>query len=170
MTRIAVWANQYQQPGSSQPDGRGHIEISCTLVQELAAAMAQGQGMKQNVKGEWIFQLDLSCWKGNGQNPNAPIISGVASTLAETQQRAAAAAARKAQQPAANGNGMWGGAPAQAPAPQQWQPPAGPQLPGEQFPPAAPAAPAARPQLPQVPASPPAPAPATGGWATPSGF
>ena len=154
MTRIAIWSNQYRQEGSSQPDGRGHLEIDCALVQELAAAMAQGQGMTQDAKGNWVFKLSLSAWRGNGQNPNAPILSGTVATLAETQQRAAAAAAKRAQAPAAPASSVWG-APAQ-------QPPAPPQL--QQ--PVAVAAPPA-PPVPQAPPAPPQqqPAPPASGWA-----
>ena len=156
MTRISIWTNTFKQEGSSQPDGRGRLEIDCALVQELAAAMAQGQGMTQDAKGNWVFKLSLSAWRGNGQNPNAPILSGTVATLAETQQRAAAAAAKRAEQ--GNGNGVWPGQPpAQPPAPPQLQQPVAVAAPP------APAAPQAPPAPPQQ--RPPAPAPPASGWA-----
>ena len=165
MTRIAVWTNTYKEQGSSQPDGRGHLEIDCTLVQELAAAMAQGQGMTQDAKGNWVFKLSLSAWRGNGQNPQAPILSGTVATLGETQQRAAAAAAKRAQAPAGD---VWG-APAAAPAP--------PQPMAYQQPAPAPVAVAA----PPAPVAPPMPSSAAacsacrhhranGGWQVPAAF
>ena len=182
MTRAAIWANQ-NKTDPKHPDGRGHLEIDCTLIQELAAAMAQGQGMSQDAKGNWVFRLDAAAWRSDGQNPKAPVMSGSVSTLAQTQEQAAKLAAWKAQQNG-GGNGAMGAWGAPAPGPQQgYAPQPAPQAPmppqnypgpGYQpaaqqpayAPPAAAPAPAPAPQA--APA--PAPAPAQGGWAAPQGF
>ena len=153
-SRFAIWTNDYKQQ-ANQPDGKGHIEITCALVQELAAAMQAGQGMTQNQAGEWIFKLDAAAWRGNGQ-PRQPVFSGTVSTLAETNQRAAARAQRQQE----NGGAQWG-----PPAQPQAAPPAAP-------PQAAPVAapPASAPPAPAAPAPAPAAAPAAapGGWGTPA--
>jgi len=150
MTRAAIWSND-KKSDPKHPDGRGHLEIDCTLIQELAAAMAQGQGMTQDVKGNWIFRLDAAAWRSDGQNPKAPVMSLAISTLAQTQEQAAKLAAWKAQQNGGGGPAAGWGAPPAA-APPAYAPPAA-------APPAAP--PAAAP-----PAAPPAPAP--GGWGAPA--
>jgi hypothetical protein len=182
MTRWAIWQND-RKSDPKHPDGRGHLEIDCTLIQELAAAMAQGQGMTQDAKGNWVFRLDAAAWRSDGQNPKAPVMSGQVSTLAQTQEQAAKLAAWKAQQNGGSGAmGAWGAPapqqgyapapqppqPGYAPAPQYQQPPA----PAPAYAPPAPA-PAAPPAAPPMAAPAPAPAPEQGGWttpATPAGF
>ena len=160
-SRFAIWGNDYKNQ-ANQPDGKGHIEITCALVQELAAAMQAGQGMTQNQAGEWIFKLDAAAWRGNGQ-PRQPVFSGTVSTLAETNQRAAARAQRQQE----NGGGAQWGPPAQQ-APPQYQPQAAPPAAPPQAAPAA-APPASAPPAPAAPAPAPAAAPAApGGWGAPA--
>ena len=159
MTRFSIWQND-RKSDPKHPDGRGHLEIDCTLIQELAAAMAQGQGMTQDVKGNWIFRLDAAAWRSDGQNPKAPVMSGSISTLAQTQEQAAKLAAWKASQNGGGGGAAgWGAPPAAAP-------PSAPQAPAY-APPASPAAPAYAPPAPAAPAAP-AAAPAPGGWGAPA--
>jgi hypothetical protein len=158
MTRAAIWQND-KKTDPKHPDGRGHLEIDCTLIQELAAAMAQGQGMTQDVKGNWIFRLDAAAWRSDGQNPKAPVMSLAISTLAQTQEQAAKLAAWKAQQNGGGGPAAGWGAPPAAAAPYTPQAPAAAPPAPAYAPPAPPAAPPA--------AAPPA-APAPGGWGAPA--
>ena len=189
MTRAAIWSND-RKSDPKHPDGRGHLEIDCTLIQELAAAMAQGQGMTQDVKGNWVFRLDAAAWRSDGRNPKAPVMSLAISTLAQTQEAAAKLAAWKAQQNGGGGAmGAWGApAPQQgyAPAPGQYQQPQAPQqgyapapqyqqpaAPAPAYAPPAPAPALAPPAAAPMAAPAPAPAPQQGGWttpATPAGF
>ena len=175
MSRIAFWSND-NKAAANQPDGRGSVEIDQALAQEIAQALATGQGWVQDVKGAWVLKLDLSVWRSNGQNPKAPIVSGQIAGVAQTAENAAKLAAWKAQQQNGGASNSWMGAPAPAapaappafqqapvaaPAPATPAPMMAPPAPAPMAPPAPPAAP---------PAPAPAPAPAPGGWATPSGF
>ena len=134
--RFALFRNTYKQPGDSSPDARGSIFIPAAVVQELAAAMQQQQGMELDyTKQHWGFKLDVGAWKGNeptAQAPVQPIINGSVSTLQQTQQRAAERAAKAQQQPAAAG-GIWGTQPQPVQAPQVPQAP--PSLPCLRLPP-----------------------------------
>jgi hypothetical protein len=170
-SRLTFWSND-RKTEAKHPDARGHVEISCALVQELAAAMAAGQGMTQNIKGEWVFQLDSAAWRGTSPEPRMPVITGQISSLAETQEQARKLAEWKARQGQQNGGGnaFWG------PPAQQQSPAAPPQQDMTQWPMTAPqAAPAAAPQ-PSAPPAPAAPAPAPaaapaaapGGWGAPA--
>lgn len=175
MSRLAFWQSN-NKTSDNQPDGRGSVEIDQALAQEIAQALATGQGWSQDVKGAWVLKLDLSVWRSNGQNPKAPIVSGQIAGVAQTAENAAKLAAWKAQQQNGGASNDWMGAPAPAapaPAPAYQQPPvaapAPPQAPPMMAPPApAPMAPPAPPAAPSAP--PAAPAPAPGGWSTPSGF
>lgn len=174
MSRLAFW--QSNKTADNQPDGRGSVEIDQALAQEIAQALATGQGWSQDVKGAWVLKLDLSVWRSNGQNPKAPIVSGQIAGVAQTAENAAKLAAWKAQQQNGGASNGWMGAPAPAapapaPAPAFQQPPvaapAPPQAPPMMAPPAP--APMAPPAPPAAPPAPPA-APAPGGWSTPQGF
>ena len=172
MSRIAFWSND-NKAAANQPDGRGSVEIDQALAQEIAQALATGQGWSQDVKGAWVLKLDLSVWRSNGQNPKAPIVSGQIAGVAQTAENAAKLAAWKAQQQNGGATNGWMGAPAPAPAPAYQQPPvaapAPPQAPPMMAPPAP--APMAPPAPPAAPPSPPAaPAPAPSGWQSPVGF
>lgn len=125
------------------------LEVLHQLHQALATGQIQPDTDRNGVLGVTLWG---SGYRGTGQ-PNAPVMSGSVNThkaLWQQQQ----AAQQGYQQPA-----------------QQWQPPAGPTLPGEQFPAPAAAAPAAPAPMPVAPLPPapaqPTPQPAWGGnqWA-----
>jgi hypothetical protein len=182
--RLAVWPNQYKQPGDKKPDFTGTISLPAALVWELYQLLMSGTGFTVDQQtGEQIFQLKLSCWRGTGQPGTtgnaAPVLSGQITTPSE----AAELAARQAAGP--QGGYPQGGYPpaAQYPPPPA-QPPYGqapvqpyqqqaPQQPQPQQPAYAPQQPA--PQQwgappPQQPAPAPVAPPQPGGWSTTPGI
>ena len=117
--RAALWVNQYKN-ASNQPDYRGNVEISYALFQELSAAFNSGQ-YEMDRGNQPCIKLDLAIYAQQAGG-NAPVLSGMISTLGEMQQRAAARAARQQQAP----QQQYGQPPAPqppAPMPQQQQAP-----------------------------------------------
>ncbi len=128
--RTALWVND-RKNAANQPDYKGNLELSYALVQELLAAFNAGQ-YTQDRGGQPCIKLDIALYAQQvTPGDKKPILSGQLSTVAETQNSAAARqqAAQQYQQ---------------AQAPQQVQPQPQPQQ---------------QPQWPQQPQAPqPAPA------------
>jgi hypothetical protein len=158
---------QVSPPGGGQGLS-GSIEIPLELLQGDLAAGRGLEVVNQNT-GEQAFKLRVSIWRGDGQNPQAPVLRG------EVESPSERAAYQASRGQAAAGN-AWGAAPAApaapaaAPAAAAWGAPAA-------APAAAPApvavvpAPADAPAPVQAMAAPPAPVAAAGSaWDTTPAF
>lgn len=170
--RTALWVND-RKSAANQPDYKGNLELSYALIQELLAAFNAGQYMADR-SGQPCIKLDIALYAQQvTPGDKKPILSGQLSTVAETQNSAAARqqAAQQYQQAQA---------PQQARAQPQQQPQA-PQPAPAQFQPAPghlygsqpqyghpqPMQPQPQPQQPQAPDGWPAHVPVPAGFAAP---
>ena len=158
-SRLAAWRTEATGNG---PVARGSIQLSATMLQELAAMAQAGQwsGTDQQT-GQPFITVKWSGFPVQAKSERSPQMSGPIETPSETAAR----------MQASSGGGGWGQAPAQAGGWGQQAPPAAATPAASQWggpPAAAPPAPAA-PQWGGPPAAaPPAAAPAPGGgWAVP---
>ena len=149
-------------PASAIPTSPGQgLNGSIELPQAVLQEMEQGQGLSvvNNSTGEQAYKLRVSMWRGDGQNPQAPVLRGEI----EAPSERAAYLANKGTVPGIPGavvTPAWGApaaapaAPAAAPAAPAWGAPAvaapavaapaaaAPAAPAPAAPVAAPAAPA----------------------------
>jgi hypothetical protein len=147
------------QPGQGL---NGSIELPISVLQEIAAG--QGLQVVNQASGEQAFKLRVSVWRGDGQNPQAPVLRGEI----EAPSERAAYLASKGGVPGVPGSQVqpaWG-APVSAAAPAAPAPAAAPAWGA----PAPAAAPAAAPVA--VPAAAPvaAPAAAAPAWGSAPAF
>ncbi len=87
--RTALWVND-RKNAANQPDYKGNLELSYALVQELLAAFNAGQ-YTQDRGGQPCIKLDIALYAQQvTPGDKKPILSGQLSTVAETQNSAAA--------------------------------------------------------------------------------
>jgi hypothetical protein len=100
--RMALWVNAYKQ-NPNQPDYKGNVEITYELAQELLAAFSAGK-CQQDRAGRACIKLDVAIYAQQMTgDPKRPIMAGVVSTVAETDQAAAMRQQRAAERQAEQG-------------------------------------------------------------------
>lgn len=112
----SLWSNNYKTE-PKQPDYRGNIKVSWELVQELYVAFQSGNYQTDDYSGQPFIQLDMTVWgHPEAVGTTKPVLTGGASSLADTM----AQAARRAESKAAKQGGSALPMPqAQAPDPAQ---------------------------------------------------
>ena len=106
---MALWPNQYKEPGSSQPDARGALSIPLSVVKELAMAyQAKELPTETDTRNDVeIVKLDVAAWKNDpGENPKRPVIKAEVKSWPEMKERQAARDAKKAE--SSSSSGGWG--------------------------------------------------------------
>ena len=103
---MALWPNQYKEPGSSQPDARGALSIPLSVVKELAMAYQAKELPTETDQRNGdieIVKLDVAAWKNDpGDNPKRPVIKCEVKSWPEMKERQAA---RDAKNAASSGGG-----------------------------------------------------------------
>jgi hypothetical protein len=95
---ISLWTNKYKSE-PKHPDYRGNGKISWETVQELYAAFQSGNYQIDDYSGQPFIQLDVTVW-GHPENigTTKPVLTGGASSLADTMAQAARRAESKVAQ------------------------------------------------------------------------
>ena len=96
---MALWPNQYKEPGSFQPDARGHISIPVSVLKELSIAYQQKElTVETDTRNNLEYvKLTASAWKNDpSENAKRPVIKAEFRSFAEEKEAAAKKAARDA--------------------------------------------------------------------------
>ena len=109
---MALWPNQYKEPGSFQPDARGHISIPVSVLKELSIAYQQKElTVETDTRNDLEYvKLSASAWKNDpSENAKRPVIKAEIRSFAEEKEAAAKKAARDAGNSAAPAEDAAGG-------------------------------------------------------------
>jgi hypothetical protein len=93
---ISLWTNRYKKE-SKHPDYRGTGKVSWDVVQELYAAFQSGNYQIDDYSQQPYVELDVTLW-GHNENigTTKPVLTGSASSLADTMAQAARRAESRA--------------------------------------------------------------------------
>lgn len=101
---LALWPNEYKEPGSFQPDARGHISIPVSVLKELSIAFQQKEiTVETDTRNNLEYvKLSASAWKNDpSENAKRPVIKAEIRNFSEEKEAAAKKAARAASGPSA---------------------------------------------------------------------